>query len=95
MARKQLTEEEKNQIRTTLIETRLRRQNQVIKVFELKVNCHQTSKETFNKMKNCFIQAKWVYNDMLNLSKINDENQNNTESVYIFEYNYHDHMKNP
>ena len=93
MARKQLTEEEKNQIRTTLIETRLRRQNQVIKVFELKVNCHQTSKETFNKMKNCFIQAKWVYNDMLNLSKINDENQNNTESVYIFEYNYHDHKK--
>lgn len=93
MARKQLTEEEKNQIRTTLIETRLRRQKQVIKVFELKVNCHQTSKETFNKMKNCFIQAKWVYNDMLNLSKINDESQNNTESVDIFEYNYQDHKK--
>lgn len=87
MARKQLTEEEKNQIRNSLIETRLRRQNQVIKVFELKVNCHQTNKETFKKLKNYFIQAKWVYNDMLCLSKINeDENTDN-----IFDYNYLEH----
>ena len=85
MARKQLTEKEKNQIRNSLIETRLRRQNQVIKVFELKVNCHQTNKETFKKLKNYFIQAKWVYNDMLSLSKMNESTEN------IFDYNYLEH----
>ena len=28
--------------------------------------CHHTSKETFKKLNDCFKQAKWVYNDMLN-----------------------------
>ena len=61
MARKQLTEEEKNQIRNSLIETRLRRQNQVIKVFELKVNCHQTNKETYKKLKNYFGKINFLF----------------------------------
>ncbi len=83
MTRKQLTEEEKKQIRNSIIETRLRRKSQILKVFEMKVNCHQIKKETFDKMKNYFIQAKWIYNDMLSLSKKEDNN--------IFEYNYLEH----
>ena len=58
MARKQLTDEEREQIRKTLVATRERRKTQALKVFELKVNCHQTNKEIFEKMKRCFIQAK-------------------------------------
>jgi len=84
MARSQLTEEERQKIRDSLKATRERRQNQSIKVIELKVNCHQTSKETFAKMNNCFKQAKWVENDMLAWSEKCDENN-------IFKYEYLDH----
>lgn len=84
MARSQLTEEERQKIRESLKATRERRQNQSIKVIELKVNCHQTSKETFVRMNNCFKQAKWVENDMLAWSEKCDENN-------IFKYEYLDH----
>lgn len=47
MARKQLTEQEREQIRNSIIETRLRRKSQILKVFELKVNCHQIKKKKF------------------------------------------------
>ena len=84
MARSQLTEKERQKIRNSLKATRERRQNQSIKVIELKVNCHQTSKETFAKMNNCFKQAKWVENDMLAWSEKCDENN-------VFKYEYLDH----
>lgn len=84
MARRQLTEEERQKIRNSLKATRERRKNQSIKVIELKVNCHQTSKETFAKMNNCFKQAKWIENDMLAWSEKCDKNN-------IFKYEYLDH----
>ena len=84
MSRSILTEEERQKIRNSLKSTRERRQNQSIKVIELKVNCHQTSKETFAKMNSCFKQAKWVKNDMLAWSEKCDENN-------IFKYEYLDH----
>ena len=62
---KQLPEERKQQIKESLIATRERRKSQSIKVIELKVNCHHTSKETFAKMREYFKQAKWVTNDMI------------------------------
>lgn len=90
MARKQLTDPEREQIRQSLAATRERRKNQILKVFELKVNCHQTSKETYDKMKQCFIQAKWVYNDMLGLSDAGKEDID-TETIDIFKYDYLSH----
>ena len=84
MARSNLTEEERQKIRDSLKATRERRQNQSIKVIELKVNCHQTSKEIFAKMNNCFKQAKWIENDMLAWSERCDENN-------IFKYEYLGH----
>ena len=85
MARSILTEEERQKIKDSLIATRERRKSQLIKVIELKVNCHQTSKETFAKMKEYFKQAKWIVNDMLTESKLADKNNN------IFQYEYTDH----
>lgn len=84
MARSILTEEEKQKIRDSLKATRKRRQNQSIKVFELKVNCHQTSKETFGRMDNCFKQAKWIENDMIAWGEKGTVNN-------IFKYEYLDH----
>lgn len=61
-----------------LLETRMRRQTQMIKVFELKVNVHSTSKEDLAKFQNIFLQAKWIANDCI-------------ASDDIFQYNYKDH----
>ncbi len=83
MARKELSSEERQKIKDSLKATRERRKTQVLKVFELKVNCHHTSKETFKKFNDCFKQAKWVYNDMLNYG--------NVEGNDIFDYEYLDH----
>ena len=69
------------QIKQTLKETHERRKTQIIKVFELKVNCHHTSKEIFEKLNDMFKQAKWVINDVIG-SKEN-----------VFKYDYKEHRK--
>ena len=49
------------QIKQTLKETRERRKTQIIKVFELKVNCHHTSKDDFKKFNEMFKTSKMDY----------------------------------
>lgn len=66
------------QIKQTLLETRERRKNQILKVYELKVNCHHTSKEAFEKLNFMFVQAKWIQNDVI-------------ASDDIFKYTYKEH----
>ena len=83
MSKTSVSLKERQKIKDSLKATKERRKVQTIKVFELKVNCHHTSKETFNKFDNCFKQAKWVYNDMLNFG--------NVEGNDIFKYEYLDH----
>lgn len=66
------------QIRETLIETRKRRKTQTLKVYELKVNVHSTSKEDFKRFNNMFVQTKWIQNDMI-------------ASNDLFHYDYKEH----
>lgn len=89
MARKQLTDAEREQIRQSLVETRERRKTQIIKVFELKVNCHQTKPETFKKFNDFFKQAKWIRNDMIACSKVTEENN----TIFNYEYLEHKNVK--
>lgn len=67
-------------IKQSRIETRLKRKTQILKIFELKVNCHHTSKEDFKKFNEIFKQAKWIQNDVI-------------ASNDVFHYNYKDHRK--
>jgi len=83
MSKEFITLEERQRIRDTRNATRERRKTQVIKVFELKVNCHHTSKETFETLNSYFKQAKWIYNDMLAYSETQD----------IFDYKYTEHRE--
>jgi transposase len=55
-----------------------RRKTQSLRVYELKVNCHHTSKETYAKFHQWFKEAKWIENDVI----ASDE---------IFGYYYKDH----
>ena len=67
-------------IQKGLLELKARRKTQQIKVYELKVNIHSTSKEDFAKFNSMFVQAKWIANDCI-------------ASDDIFTYNYKDHKK--
>jgi len=67
-------------IRQTLIETQKRRQNQILKVYEVKVDCHHISKEDFKKLNHLFVETKWIQNDVI-------------ASGDIFKYDYKQHRK--
>ena len=71
------------QIKQTLLETRERRQNQNLKVYELKVNCHNTSKDNFRKLNFMFTQTKWIQNDMIA-----------SDDIFKYEYKEHRIVKN-
>ncbi|MCQ2081659.1 MAG: hypothetical protein MJZ11_08365 [Lachnospiraceae bacterium] len=71
------------QIKQTLIETSLRRKTQMLKVFELKVNCHHTSKDNFKKLSNLFREAKWIQNDVIA-----------SDDIFHYEYKEHRIIKN-
>jgi transposase len=68
------------QIRQTFIETQKRRQNQILKVYEVKVACHHVSKEDLKKLNHLFVETKWIQNDVI-------------ASNDIFKYDYKQHRK--
>ena len=78
------SEDTKAKIRASMSATKARRQNQVCRVFELKVSVRHNPKDVFTKLSRCFKEAKWVINDMLSLSKDNPDNS-------MFGYKYTEH----
>ena len=78
------SEDTKAKIRASMSATKARRQTQVCRVFELKVSIRHNPKEVFEKLTQCFKEAKWVINDMLSLSKDNPDNS-------MFDYKYTEH----
>ena len=78
------SEDTKAKIRASMSATKARRQTQVCRVFELKVSIRHNPKETFQKLAQCFKEAKWVINDMLSLSNGNPDNS-------MFDYKYTEH----
>jgi len=78
------SEDTKAKIRASMSATKARRQTQVCRVFELKVSIRHNPKAVFEKLSNCFKEAKWVINDMLSLSKDNPDNS-------MFDYKYTEH----
>ena len=57
------------QIKNKIIETRLKRQTQRCRVFELKINKRKMNKEQYKNINFLFIQCKWLYNYLLSLSE--------------------------
>ena len=78
------SEDTKARIRASMSATKARRQTQICRVFELKISVRHNPKETFQKLSQCFKEAKWVINDMLSLSKDNPDNS-------MFDYKYTEH----
>lgn len=78
------SEDTKAKIRASISATKARRKTQVCRVFELKVSIRHNPKSVFEKMSQCFKEAKWVINDMLSISKDNHDNS-------MFDYKYTEH----
>lgn len=76
-----MTKNEK--IRQTLLATREKRKNQILKVYELKVNIHNTSKKDFDLFTSLFIQTKWIQNDVIA-----------SNDIFNYVYNNHREIKN-
>lgn len=60
------------QIKKTLLETRIRRATQRCLVYEFKINTRKLTKKEFEQLKFYFVQCRWLYNYLLNLENIDD-----------------------
>ena len=63
------SDEKKNKIKMTKTMTSLRRQNQVVKVYELKVVEKRLNKKQREELQMLFIEGKWFYNHVLRMKK--------------------------
>lgn len=73
------------QIATTMRETYLRRETQKLRTFELKIDCHHTSKEEFKKLNQWFKEAKWICNDVIASENIFDYNYKDRRIIFNFD----------
>jgi len=67
-----MTDEKREKIKQTRAETRLRRQSQSIRSYELKIVKNHLSRKTKQHLKMLFVEAKWLYNYILSEGKIFD-----------------------
>ena len=67
---KRLTKNEN--IKKSMRETCLRRMSQTCKVYTVKIDESRLSKRQQEQLKMLFVEAKWIYNDILNYSENND-----------------------
>lgn len=78
------------QIKKSIIETKLKRQFQKCRVIELKINIRKIHKKQFNKLKMTFVECKWLYNYLLNLEKEDLFNfDTKTKSIYSLDKDGH------
>ena len=67
--------EQKNaNIKASMKETLNRRKSQFCRVYELKIQKNRLSTKQKEQLKMIFIEAKWIYNDILNWSNLKEEN---------------------
>lgn len=57
------------QIKKSLLETKMKRQFQRCRTIELKINMSKVHMKQYEKLKMIFVQCKWLYNYLLGLSK--------------------------
>ena len=63
------SDKKKSKIRETKRLTSLRRQNQVVKVFECKIVEKRLNSKQREDLERLFLEGKWFYNHVLNMKK--------------------------
>ena len=63
------SDKKKSKIRESKRLTSLRRQDQVVKVFECKIVEKRLNKKQREELERLFLEGKWFYNHVLNMKK--------------------------
>lgn len=71
--------EKNNNIKKSMKETCLRRMSQICKVFIVKIDESRLTTKQAEQLKMLFVEAKWMYNDILTFSKENNLTNYNTK----------------
>lgn len=83
--------EKKNKIRESRKNTSLKRSNQIVKVYELKINKKRLKNIQLKELNKLFLEAKWFYNQILAIHKsgieLKDINSTNIKEVKHFDKN--------
>jgi putative transposase len=77
-----MTIEKRNKIKTSLVKTHQKRQSQECHVFKVKIQYNKLNKLQQQALKLLFVEAKWIYNDILNwMQTHNIKDYNTTKKV--------------
>ena len=83
------SDEKKNKIRTTRNATRIRRQGQIVKSYELKIVEKRLNKLQHEELDMIFVEGKWFYNHVLNLNRqgqrLSDINSTTIKTIERFD----------
>ena len=83
------SDEKKNKIIATRSQTRLRRQNQIVKSYELKIVEKRLNKRQHEELDMLFVEGKWFYNHVLNLNRqgqrLSDINSTTIKTIERFD----------
>ena len=79
--------EKNNNIKKSMQETCLRRMSQICKVFTVKIDESRLTKKQAEQLKMLFVEAKWMYNDILTFSKNNNISDYDTKIKVITVFN--------
>lgn len=74
----------KEQIKKTLLATKTKRKCQVVKVREIKIDKSKLNKNQLTFLNMIFVEAKWLYNHILSLSR-KEENKSNKKFIKEFD----------
>ena len=75
------SDEKKNKIKMSKQQTSLRRQSQIVKVYECKIVEKRLNKKQKEELEMLFVEGKWFYNHILNLHKDIELRKINTTNI--------------
>lgn len=74
-----------DRIKESLKKTRQKRKSQDCKVFEVKIDESKLSNEKLRKLNDCFVQSKWIYNNLISQKKdIQFDSKSKAINVNVF-----------
>ncbi len=73
------------QIKATMAQTKIKRQTQVCKVFEVKIDESHLNKQQREALRMMFVEGKWCWNHLLNQPDVFKFDYKQLETVQAFD----------
>ena len=77
------SDDKKTKIKASLQTTKEKRQNQTIKVREVKLSSNKITEKQAERLALCFLEAKWFYNDIIRfaIQKVKTEGESIEDAI--------------